>query len=162
MLTCKIVGVREFVWGNFPSHSLLAHLDVRNLSWETSVSQIILLWIDKLLWGWGLTWGIGWVDENECVHISICASLKTGIVAWNTTAAILLATQLKHWVALVSKLLKTSWTESICTDGWLLAQLELLWCVHKTASLVIWEKVTEAHDYERYVVVARLSNSLQS
>ena len=42
----------------------------------------------------------------------------------------------------------------VVTDGRLLAQLELDWRVQQAPTLVIDQVVSQAHDYERYIVVA--------
>ena len=44
----------------------------------------------------------------------------------------------------------------------LLSELQLLWRVHQAALLVVHEVVAEAYNDERYVVVARLLDTLKA
>ena len=50
----------------------------------------------------------------------------------------------------------------IVTDGRLLAQLELNWRVQQAPSLVIDQVVCQAYDNERYIVVARVRDTLKA
>ena len=80
------------------------------------------------------------------------------------TASTIITADLEDGVALNSEVIVLIIGEAgeIVTNRRLLAQLKLDWRVQQTPTLVVNQVVSQAHNNERYIVVARVRDTLKA